>query len=107
MWRQLRAQQNDSSVCWRLNQRYCILGASHTHALGRTIDNRSMGEDFDEMASWLLDCKNCNEAFTYSFVPETLFPSRPPFPPEGQERDCPYCKNKSTYEQIDLRFQNG
>ncbi len=58
------------------------------------------------MARWLLVCKNCSEAFTYSLVPGALFPSRPPFPPEGQERECPYCKIKSTYQPFDLRFQN-
>jgi hypothetical protein len=60
------------------------------------------------MATWLLDCKNCSEAFTYSLIPDTfLLPSPPLFPPEGKERECPYCKTKSTYHQTDLRFQNG
>ncbi len=63
------------------------------------------------MASWLLDCKNCHEAFPYSLIPDTLaeyyLPSRPVFPPEGRERECPNCKTKFTYHLIDLRFKNG
>ncbi len=60
------------------------------------------------MARWLLDCKNCSEAFTYSLIPDTLYlPSRPVFPAEGRERECLHCKTKSTYHLIDLRFQNG
>jgi hypothetical protein len=45
------------------------------------------------MASWLLDCKNCGEAFAYSLVPDTAtgyyLPSRPAFPLQGRERECP------------------
>jgi hypothetical protein len=60
------------------------------------------------MASWLLDCKTCNEAFTYSLIPDTLLlPSPPAFPPQGRERECPHCKTKSTYQPFELRFQNG
>lgn len=63
------------------------------------------------MASWLLDCKNCRETFTYSLVPDMqtgfYLPSPPPFPPQGRERECPHCKTKSTYQQTDLRFQNA
>ncbi len=63
------------------------------------------------MASWLLDCKNCREAFPYSLMPDTLadyyLPSRPVFPANGRERQCPHCKTKSTYEPFDLRFQNA
>jgi hypothetical protein len=64
------------------------------------------------MASWLLDCKNCCEAFTYSLVPDIMqighyLPSPPAFPPQGRERECPNCKTKATYQQTDLRFQNS
>jgi hypothetical protein len=63
------------------------------------------------MASWLLDCKNCSEAFAYSVVPDTLndyyLPSPPAFPVGGRERECPHCKTKSTYQQTELRFQNS
>ena len=63
------------------------------------------------MASWLLHCKNCGEAFAYSLVPDTAtsyyLPSPPAFPPQGRERECPNCKTKSAYQQIDLRFQNS
>ena len=64
----------------------------------------------EPMACWVLDCKNCSEAFTYSVVPDTLtnyyLPSPPAFLPQGRERECPHCKTKSTYQQADLRFQN-
>jgi hypothetical protein len=64
----------------------------------------------EPMASWLLDCKNCREAFTYSLVPDMqigcYLPSPPAFPPQGRERECPRCKIKATYQQTDLRFQN-
>jgi hypothetical protein len=63
------------------------------------------------MANWLLDCKNCSEAFAYSVVPDTLndyyLPSPPAFPVGGRERERPHCKTKSTYYLIDLRFKNG
>jgi hypothetical protein len=29
------------------------------------------------------------------------------FPAVGRERECPNCKTKSTYQQADLRFENG
>ena len=63
------------------------------------------------MASWLLNCKNCSKPFAYSLISNTLaeyhLPSRPVFPAVGRERECPHCKTKSTYQQSDLRFQNG
>jgi hypothetical protein len=63
------------------------------------------------MASWLLNCKNCHEAFAYSLIPDTLSdfhpPSPPAFPVGGRERECPHCKTKSTYQPFDLRFKNG
>jgi hypothetical protein len=34
-------------------------------------------------------------------------PSRPVFPAQGRERECPSCKTKFTYQQTDLRFQNA
>jgi hypothetical protein len=61
------------------------------------------------MATWVLDCKNCNGVFPYSLVPDALacLPSRPAFPAQGEKRKCPHCKTKSTYRLFDLRFQNG
>jgi hypothetical protein len=62
------------------------------------------------MASWLLNCRNCGEAFAYSLVPDTptdyYLPSPPAFPLQGRERECPHCKTKSSYHPLDLRFQN-
>jgi hypothetical protein len=62
------------------------------------------------MAKWLLECRKCGQAFTYSLVPDIVFdfhlPSRPVFPAQGKERECPSCKTKATYQQADLRFQN-
>ena len=61
------------------------------------------------MATWLLTCKNCSEAFAYSLIPDPLtdyhLPSRPAFPAEGRVRECPNCKTRSRYQQIDLSFQ--
>jgi hypothetical protein len=48
------------------------------------------------MARWVLDCKNCSEAFAYSLIPDTLtdyyLPLRPAFPPAHQECECPTVK---------------
>jgi ribosomal protein S27E len=61
------------------------------------------------MATWGLACKNCRTVFTHSQIPETLtdyyIPTRPEFPPNGLERECPSCNNKSIYRAIDLTFQ--
>jgi hypothetical protein len=61
------------------------------------------------MATWVLDCKNCGEAFPYSLVPDVLACPRslPAFPPRGEKRKCLHCRTKSTYQPCDLRFQNG
>jgi primosomal protein N' len=61
------------------------------------------------MATWVLDCKNCDEAFPYSLAPDTLAcrPFRPAFPAQGEKRKCPHCGTKSIYQTLDLRFQNG
>ncbi len=64
----------------------------------------------EPMASWSLACKNCNKAFAYSqigdTIPEFFMPSRPEFPPEGVERECPNCKAKATYQSNELRYQS-
>jgi hypothetical protein len=61
------------------------------------------------MASWALTCKNCHAVFTHSQIPDTLadyyIPTRPEFPLNGLERECPDCKVTSTYHSIDLMFQ--
>jgi hypothetical protein len=61
------------------------------------------------MASWALTCKRCGEVFTYSEISETLAnyfsPTKPEFPPEGLECECPNCKAKSTYQQNELTYQ--
>ena len=62
------------------------------------------------MGSWALACKNCRALFTHSEVPNTLadyyLPTRPDFPPEGLERECPQCNSKSTYRAIELIYQS-
>lgn len=62
------------------------------------------------MASWSLACKNCNKAFAYSQIGDTLseffIPSRPEIPPEGVERECPSCKAKAIYKRNELRYQS-
>lgn len=63
------------------------------------------------MGNWGLACKNCRATFTHSRVPDTLadyyLPTRPDFPPEGLERECPHCNSKSTYMAIELIYQSG
>jgi len=62
------------------------------------------------MASWGLDCRNCHKAFAYSKIGDTLLdvfiPSRPEFPPQGVERECPHCKQKAIYQLNELRYQS-
>jgi hypothetical protein len=62
------------------------------------------------VASWVLVCKSCGNAFTHSPVTETLadyyLPSKPEFPPDGEEHECPNCKVKSTYQRTELRYQS-
>ena len=62
------------------------------------------------MASWALACKNCRAVFTHSQIADTLaeyyLPTRPAFPPEGLERECPSCGSKSTYQRRDLTFRS-
>jgi hypothetical protein len=61
------------------------------------------------MASWALACKHCRVVFTHSQIPDTLadfyLPTRPEFPLNGFERECPRCKVTSTYRSTDLTFQ--
>jgi hypothetical protein len=63
------------------------------------------------MASWAVACKNCRAVFTYSQISDTLadyyLPTRPAFPPSGDERECPNCKSKFAYQGSDLKFQSG
>ena len=62
------------------------------------------------MASWSLACKNCNKAFAYSEIGDTLseffIPLRPEFPPEGVERECPHCKDKAIYQRNELTYRS-
>jgi rubredoxin len=61
------------------------------------------------MASWGLRCKNCGAVFTHSLIADTLadhfLPTRPEFPPNGIERECPSCKVKSRYQAIELVYK--
>ena len=63
------------------------------------------------MARWVLNCSNCNEAFTHSTIDDTgianyFMPKKPDFPPDGAEFECPNCGHSATYQQSDLRFQH-
>ncbi len=62
------------------------------------------------MASWALTCKNCRALFIHSQIPDTVaeyyIPTRPAFPPEGLEHECPNCGSKFTYQRSDLTFQS-
>jgi hypothetical protein len=63
------------------------------------------------MASWNLACKKCLKSFAYSQISETFvdyfMPSRPEFPPDGVELECPNCQAKSTYYRTDLTYQSA
>ncbi len=61
------------------------------------------------MTSWVLSCKCCRRVFTYSQIPDTLadlfLAHKPPFPPDGLERVCPFCRAKFVYQRSDLVYR--
>jgi hypothetical protein len=63
----------------------------------------------DAMATWILTCKCCRRAFTYSEIPDTLadlfLAQKPQFPPDGLERACPFCDAKFVYQRSDLVYR--
>jgi hypothetical protein len=63
------------------------------------------------MASWVLCCKNCQDVFVHSAIPDTTpnfyLPLRPEFSAEGDERECPNCKAKFVYQRTELRYHAG
>lgn len=63
----------------------------------------------DAMATWLLTCKCCRRAFTYSQIPDTLadlfLAQKPQFPPNSLERACPFCRAKFVYQRSDLAYR--
>ena len=48
------------------------------------------------MATWVLNCKNCGEAFPYCLLPDVLACPRslPAFPPKGETTQVPPLQNK-------------
>lgn len=68
-----------------------------------------------KVASWILDCPECKQAYVYAKVPIERFSdadSNPfawplkPFPLEGLSFECPNCKKTSIYTRSDLRYRN-
>jgi rubredoxin len=60
------------------------------------------------MPRWILQCKNCDFAFTHSHVSESLTnyfePPKPEFSAEA-EHECPNCGHKATYQRTDLMYR--
>jgi hypothetical protein len=74
---------------------------------GLPLLSKTAGAD-GELAFGLQELRH--KTCAYSLIPDILFdyhlPSRPAFPAEGSTR-VPQCKTKSTYQPLDLRFQNA
>jgi hypothetical protein len=62
------------------------------------------------MASWMVSCKNCGNAFAFASIGDSLsdfyFPQKPEFPPRGLERECPHCAAKFNYEKHELTYKD-
>jgi DNA-directed RNA polymerase subunit RPC12/RpoP len=60
------------------------------------------------MASWMLDCTNCQKPFQHSEIEDTLinryFPAKPKFPESGAAFRCPHCGHQATYQQHHLTY---
>jgi DNA-directed RNA polymerase subunit RPC12/RpoP len=61
------------------------------------------------MASWYLECANCQQSFRHSQIAGTLknmfFPEKPIFPEGGAELECPHCGHKATYQRHQLSYR--
>jgi hypothetical protein len=65
----------------------------------------------DDMASWVVQCSNCQSHFTHSEIPDEGFPSlslpdKPQFPAGGSELKCPHCGHTDTYQRTDLLYRS-
>jgi rubredoxin len=63
------------------------------------------------MARWTLRCDNCNFEFTHSMIDQAsaidfFEPSKPEFPEDGAELECPNCGSKDTYQRHELAYQS-
>jgi DNA-directed RNA polymerase subunit RPC12/RpoP len=62
------------------------------------------------MAHWALSCKNCGKSFVHSKIEDTFenlfLASKPEFPSEGQELECPHCGTRAVYGRHELIFQS-
>jgi hypothetical protein len=60
---------------------------------------------------WVIDCRNCRATFIHSEIGvdrklnDYLYPTKPEFPAEGTELECPSCRTKAIYERTDLRYK--
>ena len=61
------------------------------------------------MASWVLECPNCQSVFAHSKIDDNFanyfLPLKPEFPDAGRPLDCPNCGHTATYQQSDLKYQ--
>jgi rubredoxin len=77
-----------------------VYSSSHLEALDSGV--------VTSMASWALTCKHCGWVFIHSNIGETLadyfVPSKPFFPPQGIESECPNCKVKRIYLKNELTY---
>jgi hypothetical protein len=61
---------------------------------------------------WVIDCRNCHATITHSEIGseckliDYLFLTKPEFPIEGTELECPACRVKAVYTQTDLRYES-
>ena len=60
------------------------------------------------MASWGINCVNCDKRFAQFDIEDTLesyfFPVKPDFPEGGKEFECPNCGHKATYQRNNLVY---
>jgi hypothetical protein len=63
------------------------------------------------MPRWVLACPSCKNEFTHGEIGTTLkdyyFPTKPSFPAEGLNLECPSCKKTSLFRQHQLLYRAG
>jgi hypothetical protein len=70
------------------------------------VDIRAHGAWERCMASWVLECVNCNIRPSKKDSIENYFlPAKPVFPDGGQSMSCPHCGHSAMYQASDLRYQ--
>ncbi|MGA2810120.1 MAG: hypothetical protein ABSG16_01880 [Candidatus Acidiferrum sp.] len=62
------------------------------------------------MASWVLECLNCNQKFEYSKISASglinyFQPLKPEMPPDGVQMQCPNCGQNGQYFRHQLTYR--